>query len=498
MFGNRKYNKPSRRPKHGTHGRKDAWSSSVIGTHANGSPSVPRRGSSSRRNAYSGRRPGANVPEPEINQIHFKTRSVDGSMAARSANAPSRTVSLMKRRNRSRIGFIVVLIVLVVAIAGTLGTCAFRNSLSSNMALNDPNISGALVAPQKDQPYYTLIVGINDKDPEGSTASYVGVLRVDAQYNTISLLNIPSAIAESYDGVGEQNTMLRDAPRVADEGVLVHKVSDLLQQDINHYVRITATDFEALVDALGGLQVNVDTYVDDPTVGTTVLDPGQQTLNGEQALAYVSAKNYSNGFNKRASVQNQVFQALVSAVQEKGGIGFVLDADNIAGKIKTDMDYDTLNSIAAAYGQGSVNINTVPGSQSVHDGEVFWSVSSDAFNQLRDQFKGGQSMDLSVDTSGVDKSSVSIVVLNGVGTDGLSAQAAQKLTDAGYTVQETGNAESFVYDETLVIYRDDKDKLAAESIVQTLGAGRAISAGVYYNLHSDIQVVIGKDWVNHV
>lgn len=229
-----------------------------------------------------------------------------------------------------------------------------------------------------------------------------------------------------------------------------------------------------------------------------MLDPGQQTLNGEQALVYVSAKNYTDGYGQRANVQNQVFTAFVQALEDKGGLDFAMSADDIAGKIKTDMSYDEIGKIASLFPNATFYSNTVPGSQSVSGDKVSWSVASSSFSQICDQFKGGQNMDTSVDTSGVNKSSVSIVVLNGAGADGYSAQAAQILTNAGYTIKDTGNAESFVYDETLVIYRSDDDKLAAEAIVQDLGTGRAVAAGVYYNLSTNIQVVVGKDWTSHV
>lgn len=229
-----------------------------------------------------------------------------------------------------------------------------------------------------------------------------------------------------------------------------------------------------------------------------MLDPGQQTLNGEQALVYVSAKNYTDGYGQRANVQNQVFTAFVQALEDKGGLDFAMSADDIAGKIKTDMSYDEIGKIASLFPNATFYSNTVPGSQSVSGDKVSWSVASSSFSQICDQFKSGQNMDTSVDTSGVNKSSVSIVVLNGAGADGYSAQAAQILTNAGYTIKDTGNAESFVYDETLVIYRSDDDKLAAEAIVQDLGTGRAVAAGVYYNLSTNIQVVVGKDWTSHV
>ena len=188
----------------------------------------------------------------------------------------------------------------------------------------------------------------------------------------------------------------------------------------------------------------------------------------------------------------------MQALVDKGGLDFAMSADDIAGKIKTDMSYDEIGKIATLFPNATFYSNTVPGSQSVSGDKVSWSVASSSFSQICDQFKSGQNMDTSVDTSGVNKSSVSIVVLNGAGADGYSAQAAQILTNAGYTIKDTGNAESFVYDETLVIYRSDDDKLAAEAIVQDLGTGRAVAAGVYYNLSTNNQVVVGKDWTSHV
>lgn len=497
MFGKRKdsmHGRPSRRS---SRRRQDAWSSSVVGSHARRQTGTHTHRAPTGANAH--RRPSSqrvNTRSGEINQIHFQSRSVD-ERTARHQTGGSRTATFMRRRDRMRYVMIGLVILVVVAIALTLGNCAFRGSVSSSMALNDSEVSNALVAPASDtDPFYILLAGISDSDPAGETASYLAVMRVDVPNKTISILNIPSAISETYDNAPESATMLRDAPYAVNEGELVRRVSSLIEQDINHYVRITDSDFVSLVDALGGLQVNVDTYVDDPTVGTIVLDPGEQTLNGEQALTYVSAKNYNDGFEKRSSIQNQIFTSLIDAIQAKGGIGFAMSADTIAGKIKTDMSYDTLNSIAGIYNEATIYSAIVPGSDITAGDGVYWSVNS-SLSQVLEEFKSGQDMDISVDASGIDKSSVSIIVLNGAGIDGYSAQAAEILTSNDYQVQETGNAESFVYDETLVIYREEKDKTAAESIVQTLGTGRTVSAGVYYSLKTDVQVVVGKDWTNN-
>lgn len=490
MFGNRKSSKHGRVGRSSSRRRSSQWSSSVVGTHASSQDTTRRRSAASQRHAHR----SAARRSAEVNQIGFRTRSVDDRTRQRTSGGRSHAEGVLRRRNNFGRAGLIVAIVAIVVVALTLGTCAYRWSLSSNMALNDESVSNALVATSSDtDPYYVLLAGITDEGKSTEAASYIAVLRIDPTNKVVSLLNIPSNISTSYSQDTDDD-MLRDAPHVADEGELVTQVSSLLGVDINHYLRITDEDFVSLVDSLGGLTMNVEQYVDDPTVGIVVIDPGEQTLSGEQALTYVSAKNYTNGFGQRATIQNEVLTALLESIESKGSLEAVFSADDMAGKIGTDMSYDTLTAIASLYSEATLYSATVPGSQITSGDVVYWSVNSSTWASVLEEFIAGEDMDVSVDTSSVDKTALSIIVLNGAGVDGYSASAAAVLTNAGYTVQETGNADSFVYDETLVVYKDADDAVAAEAIVQALGTGRAVSAGVYYLLTTDIQVYVGKDW----
>ena len=77
-----------------------------------------------------------------------------------------------------------------------------------------------------------------------------------------------------------------------------------------------------------------------------------------------------------------------------------MSADTIAGKIKTDMSYDTLNSIAGIYNEATIYSAIVPGSDITAGDGVYWSVNS-SLSQVLEEFKSGQDMDISVDTSGL-------------------------------------------------------------------------------------------------
>ena len=479
-----------RRPSRRKASRRSGWSSSVVGTHASGGG--PARHAAPRRRArsYEGR-------AAEVNQIHFESRSVD-EKARTYQTSGVRAERLMRSQARRTRIWVVVSIVVIAALALTLGSCAFKGSLSSSMAINDDSVTSSLVAPASDtDPYYVLLAGISNEGTDKEAASFVAVMRVDEQNKNISLLNIPGTVSASYEGVALDDPLLRDAPHAVNEGELVKQVSSLVDRDIMHYLRITDESFTfALVDGLGGLQVTVDKAVDDPTVGTTVLDPGNRVSTNLGACLR-ERQNYTDGVGQRASVQNKVLTALVDQIVSKGGLSAVFGADEIAGKIKTDLGYDELVALASLYPEANVNVATMPGSQSKAGKRLHWSVGS-SWSAVRDEFKSGDDMDVSIDTSGVDKGSLTIKVLNGAGTDGYSAQAAKVLESAGYKIKETGNAESFVYDETLVIYRNDDLRAAAEAIVKDLGTGRAVSGSVYYSLDTDIQVVVGKNWTTNV
>ena len=87
-----------------------------------------------------------------------------------------------------------------------------------------------------------------------------------------------------------------------------------------------------------------------------------------------------------------------------------------------------------------------------------------------------------------------MTIRNGVGVDGVASQAADKITPAGYQIESTGNADSFVYDETLVVYNDDSQKAVADDIVSRLGVGRAIKNSNRYSFSGDLLIVVGSDW----
>lgn len=496
------------------------WSSSVIGTHASSNSPRPRsasrpsrsggagnsaRTSSSRtsggtrgtsrggNSTYTSRRSPRNLNSrtAEIHQMRPNATPLNAHVADRESNREHMEAYARKQR-RKRVIMVVVLLLLVVCLAFGLGSCVFTSSLSGSMAINDDEVATALTPQEEGQPSYILLAGVNEQKADKPKSSFVALLRVNPEGGRMTLVAIPTNMQIRLNG---KDAMLRDVITSGSDADLITTVASQTECEINHYVRISDEGLKSLVDSLGGIEVDVAQRVDDPRYSSIVIDPGVQTLNGEQALMYVSAANYSDGKTMRAQNQATFFQALANSITARSGFDFMMSADAVARNIKTDMSYSDLESLAQAFGKSdSFSAVVMPGTQAVVNDRTFFYASSASWPAIRELFQNGEEPVITIDTSGVDKAKTSIIVLNGSGTDGLAAQAKERLEADGWKVSDTGNADSYVYEETLIVYRDEGDQAAAQAVADTLGVGRTVYSSVYYDLKTNVQVMIGKDW----
>ncbi len=74
---------------------------------------------------------------------------------------------------------------------------------------------------------------------------------------------------------------------------LVRTVQQNLQIPVNHYMEVGFAAFAGVVDAVGGVTVNVPYPAYDDRSGLRIDQAGDVTLDGRQALAYVRSRNYT-------------------------------------------------------------------------------------------------------------------------------------------------------------------------------------------------------------
>lgn len=452
-------------------------------------PISSRKGFSNARRARTARR-------GEIHQVLPRTstresqREYESRMVQR--DYLQRSVSAGKRR-KAFVGVALAVVVLMVACFAAV--FVYIGNIDSRLAISDGGALSGVLTPvdgtQEESAQYSVLAASYD-DPNAVEA--VALVRTDAASGQATVVSIPGSVLLA-DGEGT----LSDAYSQGGDAGLAQAVEDLAGIQAVHYARTDASGLKNLVDALGGVTVTLDSEVRDPDAGDIVLPQGEQTLNGEQALFLCRANDYEQPDEGRAAHMAIVAAGMLSKISSLEGVDFYLKMDKVADCLKTDMNVRALGGFVKSLRGlelGSVMSGVMPTAISSQGGEKVVTVESDAWGAMMERVKQGQTPKENVAdiVASVDAGSFGITVNNGGGIEGAAAQAAQILEDSGFKVESVGNANMQVYEETLVIYKDEKFAQQADAVVALLGCGRAVWDSVHYAFDTDVLVVIGSDW----
>lgn len=145
-------------------------------------------------------------------------------------------------------------------------------------------------------------------------------------------------------------------------GCVISTINQFLDINIDYYVKINFKGVVDLVEAVGGVEVDVEapTYMANAYGGKVCeqnsdrqwgdklvcMNPGLQVLDGEQALAYARCRHMYIGSDlDRVRHQQQVVEALANKVLHFNSIKEFQDILNAVSKnIATNMDTDTILS----------------------------------------------------------------------------------------------------------------------------------------------------------
>lgn len=168
-----------------------------------------------------------------------------------------------------------------------------------------------------------LVLGLDSREGEGFATRTDSIMLIGIQPKRlyVSLLSIPRDLFIDVPGYGMQriNTVnvLGELEQAGNGPVLLtHSIEQNFQIQVQHYVRLDFRMFVALVDAVGGLTIDVEKVIVDsafPTEDGGVIqvrfESGSQTMDGERALIYARTRHGDDDY-QRAKRQQQIVSAL--------------------------------------------------------------------------------------------------------------------------------------------------------------------------------------------
>ncbi|WP_329279434.1 LCP family protein [Streptomyces sp. NBC_00691] len=238
-------------------------------------------------------------------------------------------------RKRIKIGSIV----LVVAVAAWgIGTYAW----ASSQMRNEVDLSKVIERPAEGDCTTYLIVGSDSREgmsaeekkklhtgsAEGKRTDSMMILAACSSGNTMvslprdSWVTIPSFVGSESGKTfpARGGSKLNAAYAMDGPELLVRTVEFNTGLRIDHYAEIGFAGFANIVDALGGVELNIDKGFKDKKSGAD-FQAGTQTLNGEQALAFVRTRYaFAQSDLQRTKNQQKFLSALANQAATPGTI----------------------------------------------------------------------------------------------------------------------------------------------------------------------------------
>jgi LCP family protein required for cell wall assembly len=137
---------------------------------------------------------------------------------------------------------------------------------------------------------------------------------------------------------------------------------------VNYYVAADMDGLKALVDAIGGVDFNVD--VDTSLDGIT-LTPGVQHLNGEQALIYCRVRKEIGNDLDRQGRQQRMIVSVLENLKKNGKISNVGDIyQSLQNMVYTNLSFEQICALGAFFSSFD-DLNNI--SRHVLKGEFRWA-----------------------------------------------------------------------------------------------------------------------------
>lgn len=117
----------------------------------------------------------------------------------------------------------------------------------------------------------------------------------------------------------------------------VKTVENLLDTDINYYVKINFSTIQGIVDAIGGVDVYSDYDFYEQAYGLYHFTIGNNHLDGKQALAFArERKSFATGDVQRVKNQQKVVEAIVNKVTSSTAL--ISSYDRILDSVSENLD----------------------------------------------------------------------------------------------------------------------------------------------------------------
>jgi len=330
------------------------------------------------------------------------------------------------------------------------------------------------------------------------------LVRVDPERRQVNVLSIPRDTQVQIRGVGLDK--INDANVQGGVSLAESTVSKLLSGlPIDRYVRVDTEELVHLVDAIGGLEVNVPKqmdYVDHSQNLSIHFAPGVRMLSGQHLQEYVRFRHDELGDIGRVQRQQEVIKALLQKMLQPQ---MITKLPKVLQVIRQNTDTDfSLEEMLATYrtlttvSRSQMNLVMLPGRFSRPDEfqASYWIANSDAIPPILSRYFNVSALSQANTTDDLTQMRIAIVASHSDSADLAIRRLRQKGFSNVYLCDHDPETEG---ESKTQIVAEHGNPEAAESVRKALSKDPSIELGQVQvasigDVTSDVTIFLGSDF----
>jgi len=292
-------------------------------------------------------------------------------------------------------------LLLCVTAYGVYITKKAENAANKSFEQVDRELSDkreAKVEPLEDN-VSILFIGIDDSEQRGqgsehSRSDALILATLNNKAKTVKLVSIPR---DSYVYIPyiEDEDKITHAHAYGGTLASIETVEELFDIPVDYYVRMNFNAFIEVVDALGGIEVDVNIpyafyELDEFDKKSIYLEPGLQELNGSEALALARTRKHDSDI-MRGQRQQDIIKAIAdraSSITSISKYDDILEA--IGDNMKTDMTFNEMKSFFSYFTEGIPQIETLTlvGTDDTSRGTYYYQLDEESLDETQHILQG--------------------------------------------------------------------------------------------------------------
>ncbi|HLX51804.1 MAG TPA: LCP family protein [Streptosporangiaceae bacterium] len=428
-----------------------------------------------------------------------------------------------KRQRHSRkariIGWIAVIVTILVTGTSLAAYAAYLNTVHSIETFSTSTTLGNNRPPSYNSSENILVVGSDSRagsnrkfgaNVQGQRSDTMLILHIRPNHRGAVVISLPRdsevpVLRCAADGLGDPGQpaqpgateMLNATFAYGGPPCLWRTVEQETGIHIDHYVGLTFSGFEQVINDIGGVNVCLPEAIKDPKSGIN-LTAGKHHVGGQQALAFWRERYVGEGSDlQRIQRQQFLMAGLIQEVKSGGLLSSYSKMYSVlrdtAKALTTDQGLSVTDMVSLAEDlrtltTKSVQFVTVPnGADPTDPNRVVWQQpqADQLFYSIAHDTKLPKTPKSGTPAQTTSPGHVQVDVENGSGQQGVAGQAASELTSRGFKVTGTGNAPNFNYTSNVIEYATPSDMAAVNTLkAQLTGAqvqlDRNLTPGTVY------------------